>query len=136
LQIDGEIPMPTEFKKLDNEPIVVVTLPKDYDLAAELPVQLPKYISMLDAAPEPVYWIVDARNSSLGVEEIITGASLVASGKHPLYHHPNIRQVIYVTSSRIMKLAAEGLQSESFGHIAIKLFDDLDEALKYTRANK
>ncbi len=128
--------MSTKFKKLDNEPIVVVTLPKDYDLAAELPVQLPKYLQLLNAATEPVYWIVDARNSPLKGEEIALGASLVARGEHPLYHHPNIRQVIYVTSARIMKLAADGLKAEPFGHVNIKLFDDLDQALEYARQNK
>ena len=128
--------MPTEFKKLDHEPIVIVTLPQQYDLAAELPTLLPKYISMLDAAPEPLYWIVDARNSPLTVEEIITGASLVAKGQHPLYHHPNIRQVIYITSNSMMKLAAKGLNHAAFGHVNIKVFDSLDAALKFARENK
>ncbi len=128
--------MPTEFKKLPDEAIVIVTLPNDYNLAAELPVVMPKYLSFLDSTPTPVYWIVDARNAPLKVEEIVFGASLVASGEHPLYRHQNIRQVIYVTSNEIMKLAAKGMQNEVFGRISIKLFDDLDEALKYTRENK
>lgn len=128
--------MPTVFKKLENEPIVIVTLPTEYNLAVELPKLMPKYISLLNAATEPVYWIVDARDSSLKVDEIILGASLVARGEHPLYHHPNIREVIYVTSSRIMKLAAEGLKGDAFGHVNIKLFDDLDQALEYIRQNK
>jgi hypothetical protein len=128
--------MPTQFKKLDNEPIVVVTLPKEYNLAAELPKLLPRYLSLLDASPEQLYWIVDARNSPLTMEEIVTGASLVARGEHPLYHHRNIRQVIYVTSNQIMRLAAEGMKNEVFGRVNIVLFDDLDEALDYTRKNK
>lgn len=128
--------MPTEFKKLPDEPVVVVTLPKEYDLAAEMPKLMPMYLNFLDTTPTPVYWIVDARNSSLKVEEIIIGASLVARGEHPLYRHKNIRQVIYITSSEIMKLAAEGLKSEAFGRISIKIFDSLDTALKFTRANK
>jgi len=128
--------MPTEFKKFPNEPIVVVTLPKEYDLAAELPLLVPKYLGFLDSTPTPVYWIVDARNAPLKVEEIIIGAKLVASGKHPLYRHKNIRQLIYITSNETMRLAAAGLANEAFGRIIIKLFDDLDEALKFARENK
>jgi hypothetical protein len=127
--------MPTVFKKLENEPVVIVTLPSEYNLAAELPKLMPKYISLLDAATEPVYWIVDARDSALKVEEIILGASLVARGEHPLYHHPNIRQVIYVTSNQIMKLAAEGMKGDSFGHVNIKLFDDLDQVMDFIHKN-
>lgn len=128
--------MPTVFKKLENEPIVIVTLPTDYNLAAELPKLMPQYINLLNAATEPVYWIVDARNSALTVEEIILGSSLVARGEHPLYHHPNIREVIYVTSSQIMKLAAEGMKGDSFGNVHIKIFDDLDQVMDYIHKNK
>jgi hypothetical protein len=128
--------MPTVFKKLDDEPIVIVTLPTEYNLAAELPKLMPRYISLLETAAEPVYWIVDARNSSLSVDEIILGASLVARGEHPLYHHRNIREVIYVTSNQIMKLAAEGMKGDAFGHVNIKLFDDLGQALDYVRQKK
>jgi hypothetical protein len=128
--------MPTAFKKLENEPIVIITLPTDYNLAAELPKLMPQYINLLNAATEPVYWVVDARNSSLTVEEIILGASLLARGEHPLYHHPNIREVIYVTSSQIMKLAADGMKGDSFGNVNIKMFDDLDQAMDYIHKNK
>jgi len=128
--------MPTKFQKLPNEPVVVVTLPKVYNLAAELPVLMPQYMELLNSSKTTLFWIVDARESSLSVDEIVTGASLVARGEHPLYRHPNIRQVIYVTTSEIMKLAITGMQTEAFGKLQIKLFDDLDEALAYTRKNK
>ena len=128
--------MPTEFKKLPDEPIVIVTLPIDYNLSVELPKMMPVYMNFLNSATTPVYWIVDARNSPLGVEEIVRGAELVARGEHPLYHHPNIRKVIYVTSNKIMKLAVAGMENEIFGSLAIKLFDNLDDALKFARENK
>jgi hypothetical protein len=128
--------MPASFKKLENEPVVIITLPSEYNLAAELPKSMPKYLSLLDAASEPLYWIVDASHAALKADEIILGTSLVARGEHPLYRHPNIRQVIYVTTSNIMKLAAEGLKGNAFGHVNIKLFDDLNQALEYTRQKK
>jgi hypothetical protein len=127
--------MPTEFKKLPDEPIVIVTLPTDYNLAVELPKIMPVYMNFLNSATTPVFWIVDARNSPLGVEEIVRGAELVARGEHPLYHHPNIRKVIYVTSNKIMKLAVAGMENEIFGNLTIKVFDDLDEALKFVRTS-
>jgi hypothetical protein len=128
--------MPAIFKKLENEPVVIITLPSEYNLAVELPKSMPKYLGLLDAATEPLYWIVDASQAALKAEEIILGTSLVARGERPLYRHPNIRQVIYVTTSHIMKLAAEGLKGNAFGHVNIKLFDDLDQALEYTRQKK
>jgi len=111
--------MPTEFKKLPDEPIVIVTLPTDYNLSVELPKVMPVYMNFLNSATTPVFWIVDARNSPLSGEEIVRGAELVARGEHPLYHHPNIRKVIYVTSNKIMKMAVA----------------DMDEALNFSREN-
>ena len=128
--------MPTEFKKLPDEPIVIVTLPTDYNLSVELPKVMPVYMNFLNSATTPVFWIVDARNSPLSGEEIVRGAELVARGEHPLYHHPNIRKVIYVTSNKIMKMAVAGMENEVFGGLTIKVFDDLDEALKFARENK
>jgi hypothetical protein len=128
--------MPSSYRKFPDEPIVVVTLPADYNLAAELPVVMPKYMQELGSFTEPVFWIVDARQAPFSVDDIITGADLVAKGQHPLYKHPNIRQVIYVASSQLLKLAVAGMGSEAFGKIAIKLFDDLEVALKFARDNR
>jgi hypothetical protein len=126
--------MSSEFQQLPNEPIVIVTLHKGYDLRAELPVTLPGYLKFLDAAPNPVFWIVDARDSNMTLEDVQQGASLVARGTHPLYLHPKIRQVIYITSSQLLRMAAVGMQSDIFGKVNIKLFDNLDEALQFVRA--
>lgn len=128
--------MPSTYKKLTDEPIVIVTLPDDYNLAAELPQVMPKYMQELASFQEPVFWIVDAQVAPFSIDDIITGAELVAKGQHPLYKHPNIRQVIYVTTSQMLKLAAAGMSSEQFGKIAIKLFDNLDDALKFARENR
>jgi len=136
LEIDGAAVMATGFTKLENEPVVIITWPSEYNLAAELPKSMPKYIHLLDAATEPIYWIVDATQAAFKADEIILGTSLLTHGEHPLYHHPNIRQVIYITTSNIMKLAAEGLKGNAFGHVDIKIFDDLDQALEYTRQKK
>lgn len=125
--------MPAKYHKYADEPIVLVTLPTNYNLQKELPQVLPFYLSQLDSFDGQVYWLVDAREASLNVEEIMVGANLVARGQHPLYHHANIREVIYITSSEIMKLAADGLRHQAFGRVKIKVYDDLDEALKYVR---
>lgn len=128
--------MTSTYKKLPNEPIVIVTLPANYNLIAELPVVMPKYLQELESFQEPVFWIVDAREAPFTVEDIVTGAELVSKGQHPLYKHPKIRQVIYITTSLMAKLAAEGMGSEQFGKIAIKLFDNLDLALEFARENR
>ncbi len=128
--------MASNYKKLPNEPIVIVTLPKDYDLKADLPKTLPTYLKELSSFKEPVFWIVDASVAPLTVTDLSVGAGMVARGEHPLYKHPNIRQVIYVTTSSLLKLAADGMGTEKFNKIAIKLFDNVDAALAFCRESQ
>ena len=61
-------------------------------------------------------------------------ASLAARGKNPIFHHPNILGVIYVTQSALSTLGAKGMKSDSFGNLDIKVFGTLDEALAHVRA--
>jgi len=128
--------MLAEVKKLPDEPIVLVTLPKGYDLKANLSQSIPGYLRLLETFDTPVFWIVDASAVDMKVDELMIGATLVARGEHPLYHHPKIRQVIYVTSSELMKAAAAGMQDEVFGQVNIKLFDNVQDALSYARSSR
>ena len=128
--------MASVYKKLPDEPIVIITLSEDYDLKSDLPKTLPRYLKELSTFKEPVFWVVDASVAPITVNDLIVGTEMVARGEHPLYKHPNIRQVVYVTTSDLLKLAAEGMGSEKFDKIAIKLCDDLDAALAFCREAK
>ncbi len=126
--------MPVKIEHLPNEPIIIQTMSSDYSLIDEFPKDHPKLYAMLDELTEPVFWIVDiSKVKKLDMQDLLTGTKLVASGKKPLYHHPNIRQALYVSSKRLIKMAAAGLGYEKFGNLQVEVFENLADALAYAR---
>ncbi len=68
------------------------------------------------------------------LSSVIAGANLTARGNNPIFHHPNVRSVIYVTKSNLTALAAKGMDSDVFGNLNISVFGTLEEALTHVRA--
>jgi hypothetical protein len=126
--------MPVKLEQLPNEPIVIQTMSPDYRLTDELPQDHPKLYAFLDGLSEPVFWIVDiSKVRDINMEDLLKGTRLVATGEKPLYHHPNMRQALYVSTKDLIKLAATGLGHDQFGNLNVKVFDSLDAALAYAR---
>lgn len=125
--------MSTNVQKLQDEPIVVVSLGADYDVLSELPKAVPGYLKLLDTLDEPVVWIVDLSQVVLDIEGITIGANMLARSENPLYHHPQILRVIYVTASPVIQAAVRGMTSQTFGHVKISATDTLDDALVEAR---
>ena len=126
--------MTNTIQKLPNEPIVVDSMSPDYDLAVELPQALPKLIETVEQLAEPVFWVVDiSKVEEMDVEDLLIGTELLITGEKALYHHPNIREVMYVTSSQMIRLAATGLSDDLFGNLKIHVFETLEAALQYAR---
>jgi hypothetical protein len=124
-------------KKLPDEPIVVVTVQQeDNDITDEEVAQSIKdRIAFLDSLDEPVFYISDFSSIKIDLAGTILGSNLAARGENPIFHHQNIREIIYVTQSVLSKLAARGMDSEAFGSLKINVFGTVEEALAYARAS-
>jgi len=125
--------MPFTTVKLENEPIIVHTMLEGYSVAQEGAAGTDSINRLLDAQSEPVYLILNPGSLQIGVDDVVSGASLAARGGSAFAHHPNVRETIVVSTSGLIKLAAKGLDSEIFGHVAIRAFGTMDEALAYCR---
>jgi len=131
---EKDSPMPVKLEQLPNEPIVIQTMSPDYHLIEEFPKDHPKLYALLDGLSEPVFWIVDiSKVENIDMQDLLTGTKLVATSDKSLYHHPNMRQALYVSTKDLIKLAATGLSHEQFGKLNVKVFDNLDAALAYAR---
>ena len=126
--------MPNSIQKLPNELIVIDTIPPDYHLSVELPQEMSKLFEAADHLEAPVFWIVDVSAvKEMTIEDLLTGTELLIRGKNPLYRHRNIREVLYISTSQLIKLAAAGLASDLFGNLKIQVFESLEAALQYAR---
>lgn len=126
--------MPNTVQKLPDELIVIDKMSADYRLSVELPAGISKLFEFADSLTEPVFWIVDVSEvQDMTIEDILTGTELLIKGKKPFYRHPKIREVLYISTSRLIRMAAAGLISEMFGNLRIRVFENLDSALQYAR---
>ena len=118
--------MPVTLKQFPDEPIIVQTMSPDYRLLVELPQDHPKLYALLDELPHPVFWVVDiSAVENINFEDLLKGTKLVSTGEKALYHHPNIREVLYVSTSEMIKMAAAGLGHDNFGNLNVRVFDNI-----------
>jgi hypothetical protein len=119
---------------LPDEPILVVSISEGFKIAEHMPHSIGDVRAVLDQAKEPLFYILDVTKLSLSLDEVIMAASLGARGEQPLWHHPMIREMMFVSPSILIKLAAQGLSAPTFGGLNARIFETLDEALAYARA--
>ena len=125
--------MAYSVKQLSSEPIIIATIGADFDLANDWGSYNKDLNDLLNAMHEPAFCIADMRHAELSFDDLVAGINLSARGSKPLLKHANIREIVVVTTSSLLKLAAKGLSSVTFGNIAMKTFDDMEACLRYCR---
>ncbi len=127
---------------LPDEPIVIETLHSDFNLATEGGAAEAEMTALLESLQAPVYVIFDLHETSFGLDDLIAGANMLTRGVNdtaprrgkPFFSHPNVRQLVMVSASPVIQLAAKGMNSPIFGHRDIKVVSTQEQALDYCRA--
>lgn len=124
--------MSIKIEKLPNEPIIVEHVDTEFSFKTEANESIQIALSALDQQSEPVFYIIDATDAKMSLDDIIASASLVTK-QFALFKHKNIRETLLVTQSHFTALAAKGLNSPIFGHVNLRVFKTLEEALSHAR---
>jgi hypothetical protein len=128
--------MTFRIEKIPNLPVVLLTLFREYNLADDFPNSYAEAVTLLDSMDGPVFYLNDLTEAALDLEDIIRGSALLCRDKHGTYHHPNVREVLLISTSLVIHEAARGLTSRTFGHVPVRVFYTLYEALDYVRASR
>ncbi len=124
--------MSIKIEKLPDEPIIVEHVDVDFSFKTEATQSIEMALNALDQQSEPVFYIIDATEARMSLDDIIASASLVTK-QFALFKHQNIRETLLVTQSHVTALAAKGMNSPIFGHVKMRVFKTLPEALSYAR---
>jgi hypothetical protein len=117
-----------------NENIVISTLYSDFHLETEGPRSSEEVRAILDAAKAPMYFVTDSSRVKFSLDDTIKGSSLAARGDNPIFHHPNVKQVLMVVGDDAMQaMTADGMQTEVYGNVNVKTFATLEDALAFAR---
>lgn len=127
--------MPTyQLQALPGEPIVIVTIFKDYSIARDMPLSDAEGRILLETLDEPVFYITDITRFTPSMDDLLLGANRGARGEDPMWHHPKIREMVFVSPSTLIHVAAKGMNTVTFGNLKVQVFRTVDEALAYCRA--
>jgi hypothetical protein len=91
--------------------------------------------AMINAQPEPTYYLLDMRAMTLSFEEIMK-ASTIAAGQSKTFTNPNVIENLVIVPNRILELSAEGLRSPVYGSLKIKPFRSVEEAVAYVEQQR
>jgi hypothetical protein len=124
--------MSVKVELLPGEPILLQTPSEDYDYKIDGIPAMDQTLEILDQQTKPVFYIIDMLKMTLSLDDMITAVSQ-ATRQRALFQHPNIIENLFVTQSRMIDLAAKGMNSPIFGNVKIQVFPTVDEALAYAR---
>jgi hypothetical protein len=124
--------MPVQFDQLPGERILIETYSADFSHANESAAALEQTLSLFDRQTKPIIFIMDISATNFSLDDVIAASSLATRQKQ-VFKHPNVLQTIMVTESRLVDLAARGLNSPIFGNVKVQVFKTVEEALSYAR---
>ena len=123
------------FRKLPGEPIIVFTPSASYHMAIDVQASIETAFEVLAELTESVYYIHDwLAIKPLDINDVSVGAMSAALSQNPLFKHPQIREIIFVTTDKILLAAAEGLNSKVYDYIQVRSFSTMEEALSHVRS--
>lgn len=84
---------------------------------------------ILDESPEPLFAIDDVTRLALSLGDMLTFATMGTRTDNPIWRHPRLRGLYFISTNRLIELGASGLNSATFGNVKARVFGTLDEAL-------
>jgi hypothetical protein len=79
---------------------------------------------------EKVYYLLDLREIHVGLDEVMKAGSLAAQ-KNSSLSSPNIIETLVVVPNRLLEMAAQGLRTATFGHMRVRAFRTMEDAIAY-----
>ena len=86
--------------------------------------------ALINAQPQPTYYLADLREIKMSFEEIMKVSSMAAS-KSETYTNPNVIERLVIVPNRILEATVQGLSSPAFGKLRIKPFRSIEQAEAY-----
>jgi hypothetical protein len=125
--------MSFRVERLAGEPILLVTVPEDFDVKNDLPAAIKQIREILDGSEEPVYHTHDVHPFQMSFDDMMAAMRLLTQGEMAILRHPNIREVLVAADDTMIRAAAKALALVPYGGLPVRVFETLDEALAYAR---
>jgi hypothetical protein len=125
------------FQTLDDGHIVIMTMHDDFNMAQEIQPAIHEGHALVESLPGPLVYISDVRALHFSdLSQLLEAANAVRfiNPEERLSKNPKVLKSVAVISSKVIQVAAKGLNSASFGHMDIIVYPTLEETLDKARA--
>jgi hypothetical protein len=122
-----------EIQKIADLPLVIVTFDEHFGAKEEMVAYLAEINALYDRQPAPVFLIADMSFLSLDFDSLLNFVQLGVRADNAITKHRNNRDILLVTTSRFYQTVAKGLNSATFGHVNLLIYDSIEAAMNYVR---
>lgn len=123
------------IEKLTGEPAILFKMASGlYNSVMPDPPTAARSFALLEAEPQPVFYIVDLLDATFDFQGMLEYAN--SESLHKAAGHPKVKQLIVLTNDPIIQMAASGLDNDAFGNIVVPVFRTMDEAITYIHQHK
>ena len=122
--------MTYQFKLLNDRPVLLNTLGPRLS-GDEISQMAADTAPWLDRMNGRVYYLVDARQVHMDLDDVIRAAVAATHGDNPVLLHAQLIDTLLVTTDPLLVRAARSMNSPLFRNLHVRVFPVLDDALTY-----
>lgn len=124
--------MSHHIEKHPTLPVIIRRYDKNLDVSQVDPELGNQDSEIINSLEEKVYYLIDIRELHLGLEDLLKAGNM-ASRKEGNLSNPNVIETLIVVPNRLMEMAAQGLRTATFGHMRVRPFRTMEDALAYVQ---
>lgn len=125
--------MPYTLEQLPGEPILLATLPPDFDLSTDTSDCAEVCLEFLDESDQALILILDLTQASGRFSDFLPVMASPRAGRRAVLLHPKLSRAIIVSTGGVVRMACRALKRRQNGHINITVVDTVEEALELAR---
>ncbi len=124
--------MKISAERLSDEPILIITLGKDYMVGRDTPEYMKAIADNIGPDETGLYVIYDLREMKMSFGDLVFVMGNQMEKRPGLMTDPRLNTVV-VGSTELVKLGIMAFEQEQYGKIKFPLFASIDEGLQYAR---
>lgn len=120
-----------EITRWPDLPVVYLKTYAEFRWSEHFELMVEELRTYLDNSPAPLYVIDEVEDFAMKANDLFWAASYAAQSPDAILHHPNLIELVVVSTNSVIELAAKGMRTEVFGSAPVMVKPTLDEALSY-----
>lgn len=120
---------------LEDPSVLMIRIAEDFS-KADFEAHIKDVRAVFATLENPLYQIVDVRSVNLGFDDVMAFLHMSVRSEESITPHPMNLGNLIVTKNRFYQLVIQGLSKATFGAVRIQVFEAVDEALEWVRAQE